>query len=52
MKDIEVTSNNGIPSVQLHGQAEAVAKEHGITGFELSISHAEGVAIAVAVAKK
>jgi len=52
MKDIEVTSNNGIPGVVLHGQAETVAKEHGITGFELSISHAEGVAISVCVAKK
>lgn len=52
MQDIEITSNNGIPGVQLKGQAETVAKEHGITGFELSISHAEGTALSVAIAKK
>lgn len=52
MKDIEITSEGGIPGVKLSGAAERVAKEHGITGFELSISHAEGVAMAVCVAKK
>lgn len=52
MKDIEITSSGGVPGVKLSGAAEKVAKEHGITSFELSISHAEGVAMAVCIAKK
>lgn len=52
MKDIEITSEKGIPGVKLHGAAQKVAQEHNIKSFELSISHAEGVAMAVCVAKQ
>lgn len=52
MKDIEITSEGGIPGVKLAGAAAKVAQDNGVTSFELSISHADGVAIAVCVAKK
>ena len=52
MKDLEITSDNGVPGVKLHGEAAKVAQEQGIGAFELSISHAEGVAMAIAIAKK
>lgn len=51
MKDIEIVSSGKGPSVQLHGDAEKVAAEAGIKSFELSLSHADGVALAVALAK-
>lgn len=51
MKDIEVVASDKGPSVQLSGDAKRVADEAGIKSFEISLSHADGVALAVAVAK-
>jgi holo-[acyl-carrier protein] synthase len=51
--DIEVVrATSGAPSVVLHGAAAALAAEHGVTGWRVSMTHtttmAEAVAIAVA----
>jgi phosphopantetheine--protein transferase-like protein len=51
MKDIEIVSSDKGPTVQLSGDAKRVADEAGIKSFEVSLSHADGVALAVAVAK-
>jgi holo-[acyl-carrier protein] synthase len=51
-QDIEVvTDPQGAPSFALHGAAAARAKELGITGTHLSISHDTSVATAFVVAE-
>lgn len=51
-QDIEVvTDQAGAPSFSLHGAAQARARELGITGTHLSISHDTSVAIAFVVAQ-
>lgn len=50
MRDIEIVMTASGPALQLHGNAEKVANEKGISGFKLSISHSDDVAIAVVVA--
>ncbi|KWU43709.1 hypothetical protein RHOSPDRAFT_19103 [Rhodotorula sp. JG-1b] len=52
LKDIEIVSTSGAPQVALHGEAKAVADAAGIKSFELSMSHSEDVACAVAIAQK
>lgn len=48
---IEVTRDvRGAPGIELSGRAAAVAKERGIGGFRLSLSHGEHAAVAFAVA--
>jgi phosphopantetheinyl transferase (holo-ACP synthase) len=37
-------------AVKLHGDVRQLAEEKGLRGVELSISHTDGMAIAVAVA--
>ncbi|KAL8857600.1 MAG: hypothetical protein Q9198_010718 [Flavoplaca austrocitrina] len=55
LKDIEITNDNtGAPVVtvhQLHGDAKAAASKAGVRSVDVSISHSDTQAIAVAVAK-
>ena len=47
----EVTAGaGGRPEVVLHGPLSDLADERGLQGIELSLSHAGGIAVAVAVA--
>jgi holo-[acyl-carrier protein] synthase len=49
-RDVEVVSDaHGIPSIRLHGAAEARAKELGVTRIHVSLSHTQGMAGAVVV---
>ncbi|OJD33167.1 fatty acid synthase subunit alpha [Diplodia corticola] len=51
LKEIEVLNDeNGAPVVTLHGDAEAAAKEAGVKSVNVSISHSDDQAIAIAVA--
>jgi fatty acid synthase subunit alpha len=50
LQDIEITSDeNGAPQVLLHGEAAAAAKKAGVKSVNVSISHSDTQAIAVAV---
>jgi holo-[acyl-carrier protein] synthase len=50
-REIEVArAESGAPSVALHGGAERLAKERGIVGWRLSMTHTHRVAEAIAVA--
>ncbi|KZF21193.1 fatty acid synthase-like protein [Xylona heveae TC161] len=52
LKDIEITSDEkGAPVVTLHGDAAVSAKQAGIKSVDVSISHSDAQAIAVAVSK-
>ena len=49
--DVEVVrAPSGQPSLELRGRAEALAREQGVTGWRLSLTHTHRVAEAVAVA--
>ena len=49
--NIEVTRRPGHhPTVALHGQAQHLARAHGVTGWRLSITHTDLVAVAFALA--
>ena len=51
MREIEVVrAPSGAPSVLLHGGAEQLAKERGILGWRLTMTHTHRVAEAIAVA--
>ncbi|KAK5081587.1 beta subunit of fatty acid synthetase [Lithohypha guttulata] len=51
LSDIEILSDtNGAPKVELHGEALRAAKEAGLKSVNVSISHSDSQAIAVAVA--
>jgi fatty acid synthase subunit alpha len=67
MDDIEIVNDHGIPKVavgspshfamlvlmnQLHGHAQDAANANGIVNIEVTISHCNGTAIAVALASK
>ncbi|KAG0657455.1 3-oxoacyl-[acyl-carrier-protein] synthase, partial [Rhodotorula mucilaginosa] len=52
LKDIEIVSTSSAPQVELHGEAKSVADAAGIKSFELSMSHSDDVACAVAIAQK
>jgi fatty acid synthase subunit beta len=42
MKDIEILNNaDGVPSVQLHGEAKEKAQERGVAKILISLSHSE-----------
>lgn len=45
-----VAGDGGRPEVRLHGPLSELASERGLQTIELSLSHAGGIAIAVAVA--
>ncbi|KAK8179249.1 hypothetical protein BC567DRAFT_285491 [Phyllosticta citribraziliensis] len=50
LKDIEVLSDEkGAPVVSLHGEAEAAAKKAGVKAVNVSISHSDSQAIAIAI---
>jgi len=51
LSDIEITNDEtGAPVVSLHGEAAAAAKQAGVKKVNVSISHSDTQAIAVAVA--
>lgn len=51
LTEIEVVrAESGRPSVALHGRAAALADERGVTGWQLSLTHTETSAHAVALA--
>jgi len=50
-KEIEILrAESGAPELVLHGAAERLAKEQGLTAWSLSLSHSQSHAIAMAVA--
>lgn len=50
-KEIEILrAESGAPQLILHGAAERLAKEQGLTSWSLSLSHSQSHAVAVAVA--
>ncbi|KAI9820361.1 MAG: 3-oxoacyl-[acyl-carrier-protein] synthase [Pycnora praestabilis] len=52
LKDIEITNDEkGAPTVTLHGDAATAAKDAGVKSVDVSISHNDSQAIAVAVSK-
>ena len=49
-REIEViSSSNGAPSLQLHGQALKKSKEAGITDLSITMSHSKENAIAMVI---
>ena len=49
--DVEVVrSHSGAPVLHLHGEAERLAAEQGLTEWQVSISHLSAVAIASVIA--
>lgn len=50
-KDIEVSNaSNGAPSVDVRGEVERLAKEKGVSGFLISITHTTNLAMASVIA--
>ncbi len=50
--DIEARAGEkGKPRLILHGEAKALAEEMGLTDWDISLSHSDALAIAIAVAK-
>ena len=50
-KEIEILrTESGAPQLVLHGAAERMAKELGLTSWSLSLSHSQSHAVAAAVA--
>jgi len=50
-RDVEVVRrDSGEPEVVLHGRAAEAAAERGITGWQLSLTHTDTTAMAVAIA--
>lgn len=41
MKEIEIVSSNGVPKVELHGNAKEAALSKGISAIHISLSHSE-----------
>jgi holo-[acyl-carrier protein] synthase len=51
MRDVEVVRlPSGQPRLALHGNAALLATERGVTGWELTLTHSEFMAMAVAIA--
>ncbi|KAF1987053.1 fatty acid synthase-like protein [Aulographum hederae CBS 113979] len=51
LREIEVLSDKtGAPVVTLHGDAQAAAKEKGVKAINVSISHSDSQAVAIAIA--
>jgi holo-[acyl-carrier protein] synthase len=52
MDEVEVVSEpSGRPAVRLHGRAAGIAETLGLWGFEVSLCHEEGFAMAVVIAQ-
>ena len=50
-RELEVVRElSGRPAVALHGRAQAIAENLGLTQWALSLSHSEGYAIAFVIA--
>jgi holo-[acyl-carrier protein] synthase len=47
---VVVRAESGAPSIELRGEAAAVAAAHGVGSWMLSLSHAAGIATATALA--
>lgn len=52
LKDIEIVMSSAGPTVVLHGEVAEIAAAQGISRIEISLSHSDDVACAVAVAQK
>jgi holo-[acyl-carrier protein] synthase len=51
LRDVEVTRRKGgAPKLVLRGKAAALAEQRGVTGWHLSLTHTDSMAMAVAVA--
>jgi holo-[acyl-carrier protein] synthase len=51
LRDVEVArAPSGAPSVSLHGRAATLARERGVTGWQLSLTHTDTAALATAIA--
>ncbi len=51
LRDVEVIrAKSGAPSVALHGRAAEMAAERGIAAWQLSLTHTEATAMAIAIA--
>ena len=51
LRDVEVVrAKSGAPSVALHGRAAEMAAERGIVGWQLSLTHTDTTALAIAIA--
>ncbi|MBE3582110.1 MAG: holo-ACP synthase [Thermoanaerobacteraceae bacterium] len=52
-KDVEIiVDERGRPQVVLHGRVAEVAREKGIAGIDVSLSHHGSMAVAVAIADR
>ncbi len=49
MREVEVVSDGGPPSIVLHGDVAARADEQGVTALQVSLTHARDTAGAVAI---
>jgi holo-[acyl-carrier protein] synthase len=50
-RDVEVVrAKSGAPSIALRGKAVTLAEERGVTSWQLSLTHTETTAMAVAIA--
>ena len=52
LRDVEVVRDDdaGTPSLVLRGRAEELARERGVTGWHLSLTHTDATAMAVVIA--
>ena len=49
--DVEIrTTEDGRPQLTLHGRAQELAAQMGLTEWDISLSHSDSLAIAIAVA--
>ena len=53
LRDVEVMrQRSGAPAVGLYGKAVVLADERGVTGWHLSLTHSDSMAMAVAIATR
>jgi holo-[acyl-carrier protein] synthase len=53
LRDVEVMrKRGGAPAVGLYGKAVVLADERGVTGWHLSLTHSDSMAMAVAIATR
>ncbi|MGH8986114.1 MAG: holo-ACP synthase [Acidimicrobiia bacterium] len=51
LRDVEVARRkSGAPELVLRGKATALAERRGVTGWQLSLTHTDSMAMAVAIA--
>ncbi len=52
LRDVEVVrdADTGVPTLALHGRADALARAQGVTGWMISLTHTDATAMAVAIA--